>query len=339
MSKPSSTITWATVAGTRVVPPSDKAASGFGAKEYPGPRVTNNLIGVLGEWSQYLSGGAFDDGLGVGVATGTISPSALTTTTNDYNPTGFGTAGPGSAVALRLTTDGGGLARITGIAGGYNGRLLILVNTHATDVIKLDNQSGSSTATNRLIVQTGLASGSIIMYPGDVVVLWYDGTTARWRVIGGHYSYHAQLFFPGSLWQDANATHAQNVAATGIFRGYTIAASVNPLAMPLAIPDGVRILGWHLSANKTSNGANTINARLYQEGDGTDSALGAGASNNANNPGSITLSETGLAIDVGQAVVGVSAFTSGYYLRFLPGGATGDKIFNVSLDIARIVGG
>jgi len=77
---------------------------------------------------------------------------------------------------LRLSSDAS--RTITGFGGGEQGRFLCLINVGSFNII-IANQSGSSTATNRVITGTG---ANITMEADDVMKLYYDSTTARWRV-------------------------------------------------------------------------------------------------------------------------------------------------------------
>lgn len=84
----------------------------------------------------------------------------------------------GNAGALRLAAPGGG-STITGIAGGVNGRIVIIFNVSANSIV-IANQSASSTAANRIITGSG---ANVTLAADDAVQLWYDSTTARWRMM------------------------------------------------------------------------------------------------------------------------------------------------------------
>ena len=81
--------------------------------------------------------------------TGVIAPSQITSNQNDYNP-----AGIVSASVLNLSSDA--LRIVTGLAGGSEGTVIAVVNT-GSQIIKLLNESGSSTAANRLAWSPGTA--------------------------------------------------------------------------------------------------------------------------------------------------------------------------------------
>lgn len=100
--------------------------------------------------------------------TSEISPSQITSNTNDYAPTGFSTA-----TVLRLNTDAS--RDLTGIAGGSAGRTIIIFNVGSFDLV-LKNQNVLSSAGNRFAI-----GSDITMASAASVCLWYDSTSSRWR--------------------------------------------------------------------------------------------------------------------------------------------------------------
>lgn len=108
-------------------------------------------------------------GLGL---TGVISPTSLATSQNNYNPAGLPTAS-----ILRLTSSAN--VNITGLAGGASGRIIALFNVGTTNTITLVNESASSTAANRFALPN-----NVTLSPSDSIILRYDGTSSRWRIIG-----------------------------------------------------------------------------------------------------------------------------------------------------------
>ena len=101
-----------------------------------------------------------------------ISPAQLTANQNDYDPTGNATSS-----VFRLTSDAP--RDITGIAQGQDGRILIVHNVGANNIV-LRDESLSSTAANRFAL-----TADVTLTPDTVVMLQYDSTTSRWRMIGG----------------------------------------------------------------------------------------------------------------------------------------------------------
>lgn len=101
----------------------------------------------------------------------TISPSQITASQNDYNPTGAY-----EADILRLNSDA---ARdITGLAGGSASRIKVVHNV-GSNTITLKDESGSSTAANRFAL-----SADIALAADQSVILIYDATSSRWRSLG-----------------------------------------------------------------------------------------------------------------------------------------------------------
>ena len=140
-------------------------------------QIVYNASGVLGAESgfeyDYSTNQATIPGLTVTedlLFSGDISPTQLTADQDNYNPTGLSTA-----TVLRLTSDGTRV--ITGIAGGADGRMLILLNV-GNNEIRLASEAAASTAANRF----ALAQARPI-YAGTGAVLWYDSTSSRWRCL------------------------------------------------------------------------------------------------------------------------------------------------------------
>jgi hypothetical protein len=103
---------------------------------------------------------------------GDISPTSFGTQQDNYNPTGLSTAS-----TIRLTASAP--ADITGLAGGADGRILIMHNISAS-TITLKDESASSTAANRFALTTDVA-----MLTDMMVFLQYDSTSQRWRCVSG----------------------------------------------------------------------------------------------------------------------------------------------------------
>ena len=80
---------------------------------------------------------------------------------------------------IRVTAAFGGGSAITGIAGGYSGRRVVIVNLENT--LTIEHQDTASTAENRIITATAAA---ITLVTNDMAELIYDEITARWRVMG-----------------------------------------------------------------------------------------------------------------------------------------------------------
>jgi len=99
--------------------------------------------------------------------TGDLTPAQITSNQDNYNPTGLS-----SASVLRLATDAS--RDITGIAGGSDGRVLLLFNVGSFNIVLKDDVT--STAANRFML-----NGDLTLAPDESAPLWYDSTSSRWR--------------------------------------------------------------------------------------------------------------------------------------------------------------
>ncbi len=147
------------------------------------------------------------------VGTFTVDGSVGFAKGTDYSTTGSqDDVDFGDGVLIRLT--GASAQTITGIAGGFDGRILTLVNAGSNDATLTDDDT-SSTAANRILTGTG----ADLTLPVDASIsLVYDASDSVWRVIGststtgGGGSYvNLQLTTPGSV-QTGNF----NISGTGI---------------------------------------------------------------------------------------------------------------------------
>lgn len=96
------------------------------------------------------------------------TPSTLVASQNNYNPGNFD--------VLRINATSA--ISITGFLGGKKGRSLDIVNISAFNMT-LTNQSGSSTAANRIKSPSG---ENVVLYPNARVRLYYDSSQSRWLV-------------------------------------------------------------------------------------------------------------------------------------------------------------
>lgn len=103
---------------------------------------------------------------------GDITPPQITAAQHNYTPTGLSTAS-----VLRLSTNA--TQDLTGIAGGLDGRWLVLVNV-GSQSLTLRSESSSSTPANRFAL-----TADITMLPNALVLLLYDitGPNPRWRAL------------------------------------------------------------------------------------------------------------------------------------------------------------
>jgi len=101
---------------------------------------------------------------------GDISPAQITGDQNNYNPTDLDVSS-----TLRLSTDAS--RNITGLAGGADGRVIIIHNIGSNDLV-LNSENASSTAANRF-----LFDADVTLTADQSVILRYDATSSRWRLI------------------------------------------------------------------------------------------------------------------------------------------------------------
>lgn len=101
---------------------------------------------------------------------GDISPSQITSNQNDYNPTGLA-----DASVLRLSTDAS--RNLTSIAGGSDGRVLLILNVGSNNLVLKDDDGATGTAGNRFAL-----SGDITLAGDQGAIIWYDPTSSRWRL-------------------------------------------------------------------------------------------------------------------------------------------------------------
>lgn len=131
-----------------------------------------------------------------------LTPSAIASQQNNYDPTGFGTAD-----LLRITLTGS--QTITGFAapGAGDNQHFWIANIDTTDTLTLADESASSTAANRIITQTG---SDLDLEAGEVAELVYDDTSTRWRIVGV-----AQAAGGGGIGGSTGATDNAVITADG----------------------------------------------------------------------------------------------------------------------------
>ncbi len=105
------------------------------------------------------------------ILSGDISPAQLTANTDDWNPTGLSTAS-----VIRVSTDAS--RNLTGIQGGADGRVLILINVGTQPLVLVHDST--STAANRFFLAS---STNTTVQSNGACILWYDSTSSRWRQI------------------------------------------------------------------------------------------------------------------------------------------------------------
>jgi hypothetical protein len=104
---------------------------------------------------------------------GDISPPQITADQNDYAPTGHATAS-----VIRISTDQND-RNITGLAGGADGRIVLILNIGSFRFFLTHDDGATSTAANRFLTAD---NGYAQIPQNGAALLVYDATSARWRV-------------------------------------------------------------------------------------------------------------------------------------------------------------
>jgi len=76
--------------------------------------------------------------------------------------------------------NGAGTTGITGIAAPSVARVVTIINASTDYLLWLENENTASAAANRLMLPDSFPA---FLMPGDTITLFYDLTTARWRVL------------------------------------------------------------------------------------------------------------------------------------------------------------
>jgi hypothetical protein len=107
------------------------------------------------------------------IYSGVISPTALASgATNNWSPTGLSTCN-----VIRATANASG-STLNGLVAQAGGTQILLINLPG-GTLTIANEAVGSTAANRFTV----GAASLALAPGQCCVLWYDGTSQRWRVV------------------------------------------------------------------------------------------------------------------------------------------------------------
>ena len=135
--------------------------------------ATSALHGLLPKLSGLAANALLGDGTWGTRELLTISPAELTANTNDWNPTDLATAD-----VIRVSTDAS--HNLSGIVAPTGAKTMILVNVGAEDIVLLHDVT--STAANRFYTPD---DADVTLTKDSALVLTYDLTSARWRVVGG----------------------------------------------------------------------------------------------------------------------------------------------------------
>lgn len=105
---------------------------------------------------------------------GDISPTSLSAQADNYSPTSLGSANG-------IRQDASAPVTITGLDGGEDGRLIVFHNI-SSSAITLAHENASSDAANRFDLS---GAANRVVASRESVLLQYDSTSSRWRVITG----------------------------------------------------------------------------------------------------------------------------------------------------------
>ena len=130
-----------------------------------------------------------------------ISPAQITADQNDYNP-----AGLAAASALRLNSDAA--RNVTGLAGGSDGRILVVHNVGSFPITLKDEAAGS-TAAYRFAL-----TADLVLAADAMALLQYDSTSSRWRAVSASGSSGGI-----TLGTPVNSTSGTSIDFTGIPAG------------------------------------------------------------------------------------------------------------------------
>jgi hypothetical protein len=108
--------------------------------------------------------------------TADITVSSISAQVDNWNPTGWGTTGTGSASEISFTLTGN--QNLTGVAGGSDGRWLILNNFDSVDTLTLKNQNAGSSGANRFAIVSDFA-----IPPGTSATCKYNSVKGSWLLL------------------------------------------------------------------------------------------------------------------------------------------------------------
>ena len=169
-----------------------------------------------------------------------LSPASITTSQNNYNPTGLGPANQ-----LRLTSSGA--VNITGLQTGSLGRVVAVINV-GSNVITFTPNDAASSAANRFGI-----SGSLSLAASQGALFEYDAVSSLWRLVGSGAAaaataYGIQFLAVGGGGGGGAGYYAGGGGAGGMLSSATAVA----ISQVLQITVGAGGAG---STNNSSNGA------------------------------------------------------------------------------------
>lgn len=197
-----------------------------------------------------------------------LTPSQITADQNNYDPTSLSTSS-----VLRLSSDAE--RTITGLAGGSDGRIIVVTNVGSNNIILAD-ESSSSTAANRFALPAAITIGA-----DGSVVLQYDATSSRWRVIAkanGKLTYQVPLVGISKL---GGSGAGWSIDADNALPLQTLPASQTSEVLLVTIPGlqvgdvlvDVGVVGQIESAGNTVSGTLSLRRTTVAAADHTDAEV------------------------------------------------------------------
>lgn len=140
-----------------------------------GESTWQNILGANDGSGGFLRVTLNDDGTLRPTLGQTVTASALTANTDNWNPTGLSTA-----TVIRASSDA--TRSLTGIVAQTDGRAILLENVGSQLINVIHDQT--STAANRFYIGNNASSGDALkLTAGSSVWICYDNTAQRWRAI------------------------------------------------------------------------------------------------------------------------------------------------------------
>lgn len=142
--------------------------------------------------------------------TGVVAPEQILANQNDYSPAGLAAAG-----VLQISSDAA--RSLSGLGGGAEGRVMVVINVGGAPLTLLDDNA-ASLAANRFSL-----GGNLTLAAKQSALLRYDGTAARWQPLAGGLALRADSAQPLTAAQRDVAR--DNVAGVGVVRRQKFTAS------------------------------------------------------------------------------------------------------------------
>ena len=76
-----------------------------------------------------------------------------------------------------MSCTGGGTVTINGIAGGRDGRFIVIKNTGGCTITLANNVDASPNTI------TGISAGNVTLSAGDCAMLVWESTNSKWHVV------------------------------------------------------------------------------------------------------------------------------------------------------------